>query len=106
MRCLLLGVKNLANKFKDHSGRYPALDLCNKLLNNPKGAWGVTYTTYIRSVTGVKDPLHELNFGVKVPGRPWHVVGHLPYQAKNLEEALEAAEDLNALVEKWSILDH
>ncbi|MGL1862755.1 MAG: hypothetical protein OCC46_09575 [Pseudodesulfovibrio sp.] len=101
----IVGVSKLGDGFKDHSGKLVALEQCTKLFNSPKGAFSATFTTYIKSVTGIEEPMYQLNFGVGVPGYPWQVVGHMPYQADSAEEMHKVVEDLNALVDEWSIID-
>lgn len=102
----IVGVPNLASKFKDHSGKLIGLVHCKKMLENPKGAWEVTYTTFNKSSTGVEDVVEQFQFGVGVPGYPWQVVSHLPYQVDSPEELEKVAEELNALVDEWSFIEH
>ncbi len=100
----IVGVPKLINHHKDHSGRLASLEQMNKMKRSPKGAWTVTYTTYEKSVTGVADPFYVLNLGIKVPGYPWYIITHLPYQTESNEEAQKAVDDLNGLVDEWSII--
>lgn len=99
----LVGLKDLASKFKDHAGRLQALHLCQKLLATPQGAWDPSYTTWQKSITKSNELFYTMFLGAGVPGRPWQIVASMPVDLKSMEEAVTLSEMLNEKVNEWSL---
>lgn len=88
---------------KDHSGKLHAVEACTKVKSQPKGAWISTYSTWMKTLTGL-GPIYMAMATVKVPDTEYEVVSWLPWKANSIEEVDLVVEDLNNLVEEWSII--
>ncbi len=98
-------IEGLAKSFKDFQGRLVALDCCQKVEQQPKGVFCTTYTVWVRSVTGLRDPQYMFRISVKVPNLPYEIVVALPYEASSRDELDMMAAELTMLVDDWSLID-
>ncbi len=96
--------KGIGKIIKDHNGKFFILFAFDGIKDQPKGFFFSKYTTYIGSVTKVKEPMHMLTLAVLIPGTTMVTVVNYPYRAKSAEELDKVAAKLNASVEEWSII--
>ncbi len=101
----LVNVIGIGKRIKDHNGKLIAYFAVDGIKRQPKGFFWTKYTTYQRSVSLVKEPMHTLSLWVLIPGTTMTTSVNYPYRAKSTEELDKVADKLNALVEEWSIIE-
>ncbi len=96
--------KRVGSSIKDHNGKLYFLEGAAGIKLQPKGFFFSKYSTWVKSVTKIKEPIHQLNLYVLIPETTMVVATNYPYRATSVKEVDEMAAELNNMVEAWSII--
>ena len=99
----LLYKQDLCRNNKDKNGKLWIIEGCSKSRDNQKGFWISQFTTFERNVTGLTDHLFIQTVFVQVPHSSMQLIGFFPVRASSIEESEGKTQELNALVDTWSL---
>ncbi len=93
--------KPITHSLRDINGKLWILALCDGIQTRPNGLWISQFSSWCRSITGLNE-IWIISFFTEVPGTPFQILSHLPFNPKSFKDLKEKVKELNGNVDQWS----